>query len=347
MLVNYNNGETKVVSDYEYEVETIPNTIKGKTDTEQMFEIIKKYAQDGWKLHTVYSNELGKNGLAIGGIGVNSTYSEDIMIFERQIKHNVQSFTEKTLSVINYAEDSSIRFGQVELKTSSYSDKMYISLYGNMNKDIKVDALQINMKLITIFDEEIELEKISFINVEKNAGEFKTEFYEFELDRNIVNIVRAVKVYLLKYVAEGKAIDISSIPYIDVSNDEEHLLRERQFWGHDYVGKFEDLGNEWKCICGKMNVSSNRKCVFCGRNKQGIAFDLSEVLYEIYGKAKEFESSREIHDYLVKYNKTFENDVIKKLENEIEQNASYERIYGNTKYDSLKILEQYINIHQN
>jgi len=299
MLVNYNNGETKIVSDYEYKVETIPNTIKGETDTEQMFEIIKKYAQDGWKLHTVYSNELGKNGLAIGGIGVNSTYSEDIMIFERQIKHNVQSFTEKFLSVINYAEDFSIRFGQVELKTSSYSDKMYISLQGKMNQDIKVDALRINMKLITIFDEEIEIENMSFISVEKDAGEFKTEFYEFELDRNIVNKIKDVKVYVLRYVAEGKAIDVSSMKYIDVLGDEEHLQSKRQFLGHDYVGEFEDLGNQWKCVCGKLNVSTDVKCAFCGRNKQGIACSPSEILCEIYGKAKNLESSREIYDYFL------------------------------------------------
>ncbi len=36
----------------------------------------------GWRLITMYSNEIGKNSIA----GVNATMCEDIMIFERCIK---------------------------------------------------------------------------------------------------------------------------------------------------------------------------------------------------------------------------------------------------------------------
>ena len=51
-----------------------------------MTELINDHAKKGWKLHTVYSNELGKNALRILNIGVNTTACEDVLIFERRIK---------------------------------------------------------------------------------------------------------------------------------------------------------------------------------------------------------------------------------------------------------------------
>lgn len=72
---------------YEYDVVTIINEDHGTVDKEKMMEILSEHAKNGWKLHTMYSNELGKNALMILGIGVNSTACEDVMIFERRIQN--------------------------------------------------------------------------------------------------------------------------------------------------------------------------------------------------------------------------------------------------------------------
>lgn len=48
-------------------------------------QILKDHSSNGWKLHTIYSNELGKNAIQILGLGINSTACEDVMIFERRI----------------------------------------------------------------------------------------------------------------------------------------------------------------------------------------------------------------------------------------------------------------------
>lgn len=73
---------------YEYNVITAVNTVDGRTDAEKMKRIIEEQARKGWRLHTVYSNELGKNAISLLGIGINSTASEDVMIFERRIRKN-------------------------------------------------------------------------------------------------------------------------------------------------------------------------------------------------------------------------------------------------------------------
>lgn len=50
-----------------------------------MMEILSEHAKNGWRLHTMYSNELGKNALMILGFGANATACEDVLIFERRI----------------------------------------------------------------------------------------------------------------------------------------------------------------------------------------------------------------------------------------------------------------------
>lgn len=50
-----------------------------------MTELINKRAREGWKLHTVYSNELGKNALKVLGLVENSTACEDVLVFERKL----------------------------------------------------------------------------------------------------------------------------------------------------------------------------------------------------------------------------------------------------------------------
>ena len=71
---------------YEYEVVTILNKDHGRVDIRKMTELINMRARAGWKLHTVYSNELGKNALKVLGLEVNSTACEDVLIFERKVR---------------------------------------------------------------------------------------------------------------------------------------------------------------------------------------------------------------------------------------------------------------------
>ena len=72
---------------YEYDVVTIINEDHGRVDKEHMLKILSDHAKEGWKLHTIYSNELGKNAIRVLGFGTNSTACEDVLIFERRIEN--------------------------------------------------------------------------------------------------------------------------------------------------------------------------------------------------------------------------------------------------------------------
>lgn len=71
---------------YEYDVVSVINAEHGVVDKSEMKRVLMEHARQGWKLHTIYSNELGKNALRILGFGINSTACEDILIFERRVE---------------------------------------------------------------------------------------------------------------------------------------------------------------------------------------------------------------------------------------------------------------------
>lgn len=81
---------------YKYDYVVVPNLSDGSTNKECIQEVIASHAMQGWRLITMYSNELGKNtmGVAVGGVGgrTNTTMCEDVMVFERCIKAGEYQF---------------------------------------------------------------------------------------------------------------------------------------------------------------------------------------------------------------------------------------------------------------
>ena len=44
--------------------------------------LINNYAMNGWRLHSAFTNEVGKNA----ALGINATINQTVLIFERCIK---------------------------------------------------------------------------------------------------------------------------------------------------------------------------------------------------------------------------------------------------------------------
>ncbi len=75
---------------FEYKIEIINDLETGEIDGRRMQYIVEKYSSEGWKLHKVFTNELGKTSttsrIAFLGMSVNATICQTILIFERCIK---------------------------------------------------------------------------------------------------------------------------------------------------------------------------------------------------------------------------------------------------------------------
>lgn len=74
---------------YEYTTARIIDNADGSTNQMQLQSVLMEYANAGWKLHSVITNEIGKNvsSVSIGRFtgGTNATMDEVILIFERMM----------------------------------------------------------------------------------------------------------------------------------------------------------------------------------------------------------------------------------------------------------------------
>lgn len=75
---------------YEYKVITVMDLDTGVCNEAKISQILSTYANEGWRLHTIYTNEIGKTqrpqALAIGS--VNATIGQTIIVLERIISKN-------------------------------------------------------------------------------------------------------------------------------------------------------------------------------------------------------------------------------------------------------------------
>lgn len=81
-LCENSNGAT---IQYEYVVEKVYDKA-GATDTYEMSKIMTKYSSKGYRVVSIFTNELGKNAVSVGGIGVNATSDEVVIVFERPVR---------------------------------------------------------------------------------------------------------------------------------------------------------------------------------------------------------------------------------------------------------------------
>lgn len=345
MLIIDQKGKKKTLPDYEYTIRAIPSNAGGTADLEKMNEIIQFYANDGWKLHTVYSNNVGVNQVRVMGVGVNSNMSEDIMIFERHTQYTDFDLSEDIVfPVINYAESISIRFGEVFLKAPLSYGKVFLALSGKMFNHVVIDALRVNIEFQTIFNESIHINNATFISVMQSSDTFQTEFFEFPMDRNDIQLLKSAKVFIAAYVENGNGVTPDSIQYTDIDCDLSELTRQRSIFGLEYVGDAQNLGDKWRCICGKTNPKTVEKCILCGRSMEGeISVDLS-TLDEILNRAKGLENAKKILQYVESYNEKYDSDLLNELLADLRKAVSTEKRYAvNNKRAAIQYIETMID----
>lgn len=75
---------------YEYEVVIVDDLSNGCINNLELTHRLDEYSREGWRLHSVINNEIGKNATSssVGGIGfgTNATINQTVLIFERCIK---------------------------------------------------------------------------------------------------------------------------------------------------------------------------------------------------------------------------------------------------------------------
>lgn len=75
---------------FEYQVVVVNDLPDGQADDDGIQKALNEWSWQGWKLHTIFTNEIGKSSTAtsiIGfGFGINATIEQTVLVFERCIK---------------------------------------------------------------------------------------------------------------------------------------------------------------------------------------------------------------------------------------------------------------------
>lgn len=75
---------------FEYQTIIVNNLETGEINQEKIQHTLNTWSNNGWKLHTIFNNELGKtmSSVTIGFLGssINATIDQTILIFERCIR---------------------------------------------------------------------------------------------------------------------------------------------------------------------------------------------------------------------------------------------------------------------
>ncbi len=82
-LTSIDNHISKIK--YSYAVEIVKDTFGGKTNSSALSYTLNEYAKEGYRLVSAFTNELGKNAVSVGNVGINSTADEVVLIFEKAI----------------------------------------------------------------------------------------------------------------------------------------------------------------------------------------------------------------------------------------------------------------------
>lgn len=75
---------------YEYETVFIGDDQSGIVPKHRLDAVLGHYADEGWRLHSVFTNEAGRNissiGIGVASSGTNATVEVTVLIFERCVK---------------------------------------------------------------------------------------------------------------------------------------------------------------------------------------------------------------------------------------------------------------------
>lgn len=75
---------------FEYHVVAINDLSDGRIDDDNVQKALNEWSARGWKLHTIFTNEIGKSSTATSIIGfgysINATIEQTVLVFERCIK---------------------------------------------------------------------------------------------------------------------------------------------------------------------------------------------------------------------------------------------------------------------
>lgn len=289
---------------------------------------------------------LGANALI--GIDVDYTmFSADIIgviangtaVIAELETHKFSADSGKTIPIINYNEDIPLRFLDVTLGECGDIALSFVPLANNL-----ITAMNVSLTFNTIFDELIEIDPLSFVDIKADIGRHRTETNKDDNIRIIYKTVKTAIVHVNKCICNDTICD-SCLPDSMIPLDQPELDKIRGLYGNDALCYYQNLGDVWQCICGKRNDAAVDCCPLCIRKRDAHQHINVETAYETILKIIDtHHTAKEIYDYIIRYNAEHNNIISEQLLADIKNCVLLERMYGNQKQSCMKKINAYAAI---
>lgn len=151
---------------YEYSIITVNDNIGGGADIASIEKSIQAYAAQGWRVVTVFTNELGKNALSIGGVGLNSTVDQSIIVFERPVKQQDDVIQRAVVEV----QRSNILTPFIPKSVSLFETNgvLYAALKVFCSTNFILRGIQCNLTVSNLFEDSYVLDDVCFFSFTQN-----------------------------------------------------------------------------------------------------------------------------------------------------------------------------------
>lgn len=246
---------------YEYRTEIISDTKYGSFDKREIDRVLSNYANDGWKLHSILTNELGKNtsSSSFGGIsvGTNSTVDEILLVFERLIDDNAEKHSVFEIKT-NYYEKLLVTEVQMERSHEILSFAIKVI------SDSQLKIIQADIIFYDVFDNRYDVLD-AFVTLAENKKETKvSEPYVFTLPiKKLANIKRA-DVIIKKYMDSEGSKEICERVLHPLEACKSKVVAKKEEQKVKFVEPIIE-GDKYICpLCNKIQPKNRNLCFSCG-----------------------------------------------------------------------------------
>lgn len=230
--------------EYEYAIDAVNDKMGGGADFGTLAQVLHSRSLDGWRLVTAFTNELGKNAVSVGGIGLNSTVDQVILIFEKKIKRPEQDqmalVTQERRTEIPVLESNLITpFLPKKLTLISKGSDAYVSIVMHTDIGFSLNGLQGDLIVYNIFGDKTVLEDVCFFNFEaSNPVVCVSDTFPVSLPEKISRGISSVGLIVKRYLSNGTVV----IPeHFELQSIKESV--SKQMDGLDHTAIIEKIEN--------------------------------------------------------------------------------------------------------
>ncbi len=213
-------------------------------------------------------------------------------------------------------------------------------------KDDSISAMAVKPYFTTVFGETEEIGELQFARIRKQGDCYITEYVYSDRIRELQYRIKLAKVIVTKYIKNDEIIFANGADKTICLSDEE-LQKLQDIYGMQAMGKYQDKGTTWICICGKENECSSESCTICGSElatvKEGALTDqelFNKMLF--YTERDDVTNVQQIDTYFTMIKSQSNSELCRRFTDDLKRMLEMEKYYGYTKKSAINVIKSYI-----